>query len=191
MARTRRLAAAFLLAGALALGGSAAAQDADTPLDKAIQEVEALLTALRSDPQSDPKLVAKLDDIAANLRKAKAAAAGAPAGGGGGGGGGGSLPTGDIPGGEGIFRITLTTFLEGTELKDEEKVLAEEVLREFVVDYNLAKTQSDEKSKPVIRDHSERRIARSFAPRDANKLKDNLDTVIKRGEGAGGRRGGR
>ncbi len=189
MAPLRAAAAAILLAGTLAaaalLPGTAAAQDADTPLDRALQQVEALLTALRADPNADPKLVAKLEDISGNLKKAKEAAGSASPGTPGGGG----IPGGDVPGGEGIFKFTLDTFLGGVDLKEEERKLAEEILREFVVDYNLAKTHEDDKSKAVVRDHSEKRIAKSFQPRDANRLKDNLDTVIKRWEWGGGRRG--
>ena len=60
---------------------------------------------------------------------------------------------------------------------------------EFATDYNLAKANDDEKSRQVIRDHTERRIGRTFASRDANKMKDNLDGIIKFWEGRWGRGG--
>ncbi len=197
MTRALRLAALSALAGALlssfpapfrtpawAPPGLAAvpAQDADTPLDKALQQVEALLTTLRAQPGADAKLVEKLEEIAANLRKEKdALAAKAP--------GGAPAPAGTPSLDSQAWQWARDAFFQGLELKEEEKSLAEQVLLEFVLDYKLAKDAGDDKSKPVIRDHTEKRISRTFAPRDANRMKDNLDTLIKRWEWAGGRRG--
>ena len=176
------LAAGLLLAGSLAAVAPAGAQDGDSKVDKALQQVEALLGTLRNDPKADPNVVAKLEEIATNLRQAKD--------GGKGGGTAPGAPPATPPGfDEGIFRMTLETFLQGLDLKEEPKAAADAILREFVADYGLAKKHEDEKSRGVVRDHTEKRITQSFAPRDANKLKDNLDTIIKRWEWMGGRRG--
>ena len=73
MARTRTLAATALLGAALALGaaGGASAQDADTPLDRALQEVEALIASQKALPSPDARLLQRLEAIADNLRKEK------------------------------------------------------------------------------------------------------------------------
>jgi len=187
MVRLRRLAAAVLLAAGalLAPGGSAAlrAQDADTPLDKALQQVQALIDGLRAQPGSDPKLLQKLEEIAGELRKEKDSRAGkAP-----GGGAPASPQGGGIDGG--VMARTREAFLKGTELKEDEKTLAGEIITEFVADYNAAKSHDDEKSKSVIHDHTDKRIAHSFASRDANRMKDNLNDIIKFWEGRWGRGG--
>ncbi len=172
----------ILLAAALLLGGfvpPAGAQDADTPLDRALQKVEALLTALRANPAADPAVVKSLEDIAASLREAKGVKDGEPP-------GGATLPPGVD---ENLFRFTLETFLQGVDLKDDPRAAAEQILREFVSDYGLARRHEDDKSKAVVRDHTERRIGLTFVPRDANRLKDNLDTIIRRWDWTGGRRG--
>ena len=185
MTRIRTLSAGLLLAGALLVGAPVRAQDGDSKVDRLLQQVEALLTTLRSDPKN-ADTVAKLEEIAAGLRQIKD--------GGRGGAGGGTTPPGPPPGAtpgvdEGIYRMTLETFLQGLDLKEDGKAAADQILREFVADYALAKKHEDEKSRGVVRDHSEKRISQSFAPRDANRLKDNLDTIIKRWEWMGGRRG--
>jgi len=187
MRHMRSLAVAALLAGlalAAPLRAPIWAQDADTPLDKALQKVEALLATLKAQSSPDAKTVAKLEEIAANLRKEKEARGGAPA-------GGGAAPKPWDGGGvdAGIMARTEEAFFKGTDLKDDEKSLGKAVILEFVVDYNVAKTHEDEKSKGVIRDHTEKRISRSFASKDANKMKDNLDGIIKFWEGKWGRGG--
>jgi hypothetical protein len=199
MARAPRIATLCLLAGALLAApaflapswapfgaspgpAAAAAQDADTPLDKALQQVEALLATLRGQPGADQKLVEKLEEIAANLRKEKEAlAAKAP----------GAPPpaTGVPPVDNAVWQRTRDAFLQGTDLKEDEKTVADQVLLEFVLDFKLAKDFGDDKSKAVIRDHTEKRIARTFGVRDANKMKENLADIIKFWDGNGGRRG--
>jgi len=186
MKTLRRLAAAALLAGAVLFvpgAPSFGAQDADTPLDKALQQVEALLATLKAQPGADARTVAKLEEIAGNLRKEKDARGGGKA--------GGPPPT-PYEGGtydSAIMARTEEAFFKGTELKDDEKTLGKAVILEFVIDYNVAKTHEDEKSKQVIREHTEKRIAKSFASKDANKMKDNLDGIIKFWEGRWGRGG--
>jgi len=183
MKTIRTLAAAALLAG-LAFASPAGAQDADTPLDKALQQVETLLATLKAQPGADAKTVAKLEEIAANLHKEKDARGGNK--------GGGGAPPAPWDGGgvdAGIMSRTEEAFFKGTELKDDDKALGKAVILEFVVDYNVAKTHDDEKSKAVIREHTEKRISRSFASKDANKMKDNLDGIIKFWEGKWGRGG--
>lgn len=189
MARSLRLAAAALLFAALAAAGAPGlrAQDADSNLDKALQKLEARLQVLRATPGTDPKLLQDLEEIASDLRKEKDARAGKPAGGGGGGGTGTPPP---VDGG--ILQRTRESFFRGLEgMKEEEKAVADAFLLEFLGDYRLAKDNGDEKSKPVIREHTEKKISHSFASRDANKLKDNLGGIIRFWEGNWGGRGGR
>jgi hypothetical protein len=185
MTRIRNLAFAALV-GAVALAVPVGAQDADTPLDKALQQVEGLIATLKSQPGADAKTLARLEEIAGNLRKEKESRGGRAGGGGGGGG-----PT--TPWGGGVDPGTLSRweegFFRGTDLKDEEKAVARTILVEFISDYGVAKNHEDEKSKAVIREHTEKRIAKSFASKDANKLKDNLDFGIKFWEGRFGRGG--
>ena len=186
MARIRNLALAALVGG-IALAVPVGAQDADTPLDKALQQVEGLIATLKSQPGADAKTLARLEEIAGNLRKEKESRGGRAGGGGGGGG-----PTTPWNGGgidSGIMARTEESFFKGTELKEDEKVVGKAVILEFVSDYNIAKNNEDEKSKAVIREHTEKRIARSFASKDANKMKDNLDGIIKFWEGRWGRGG--
>lgn len=181
MKTARSLALAALLAG-LALAGPAVAQDADTPLDKALQKVEAWLAAEKAKATPDPKAIANLEEIAANLHKEKDAKSGNK----------GATPQAPWDGSAvdaGIMARTEEAFFKGTELKDDEKAAGKAVILEFVVDYGVAKTHEDEKSKGVIRDHTEKRIARTFASKDANKMKDNLDGIIKFWEGRWGRGG--
>jgi hypothetical protein len=163
------------------LAGVAFAQDADTPLDKALQKAEALLAALKATPSADAKVVAGLEEIAANLRKEKDAR-----------GGGGRTPQTPWDGGavdKGIMARTEEAFFKGTDLKEDEKTLGKQVILEFVADYTVAKAHEDEKSKAVIREHTEKRVARSFASKDANKMKDNLNGIIQFWEGRWGRGG--
>jgi hypothetical protein len=188
MVRALRLVAVLLAAGFLLVPGPvprAAAQDADTPLDKALQKLEAELQKLKAQPNADQKLIDGLEEVAANLRKEKESRSGkAP-----GGGGGGTSLTGNAAVDANAMKWARDTFFLGTELKDDEKAVADQILVEFCVDYKLCKDSGDEKSKPVVHEHSERKIARSFGTRDANKLKSNLDSLIKQWEWAGGRRG--
>jgi hypothetical protein len=191
MARSLRLTGAALLLAALAAAGApeVRAQDADSNLDKALQKLEARLQVLRATPGTDPKLLQDLEEIAADLRKEKDSRAGKPAGGGGGGGGGTGTPP---PMDGGILQRTRESFFRGLEgMKEEEKAVADAYLLEFLGDYRLAKDNGDEKSKPVIREHTERKISHSFASRDANRLKDNLNGIIRFWEGNWGGRGGR
>jgi hypothetical protein len=178
-----RAAAALVLAACLAGSASLPAQDADTPLDRALQQVEALLSNLRGTPGSE-KTVERLEAIASELRREKESR---------GGGGGGGAPGGGAPAGTGVSDWAMgeakKSFVRGCELKESEKSLADEIIVEFATDYNLAKAHDDEKSKAVIRDHTEKRVARSFASRDANRMKDNLDGIIKFWEGRFGRGG--
>ena len=188
MARTRALVVTALLGAALALGvaGGASAQDADTPVDRALQEVEALIATQKALPSPDAKLIKALEAVADNLRKEKDSRAGPKAPGG----NSNSPPfTGGAGVGDWIMNETKKSFTKGTDLKEEEKALADQIITEFVADYNLAKTNEDDKSKPVIRDHSEKWIGRAFAQRDANKMKANLDEIIKNWERGWGRRG--
>lgn len=190
MARTPRIAAAALIA-ALALSAGTAlpplaapaarAQDADTHLDRALQKVEAMIAALKAQAGSDPKLIQGLQEVADEIRKEKAAQTG---------------PGGGPPGGPAppsleamAWGWAKDVFFAGLDLKEDEKAAAEQVLQEFCLDYKLAKDNGDDKSKPVVRDHTEKRIARTFAARDANKMKDNLATLIRRWEWTGGRKG--
>ena len=182
--RGLRMPAAALLLG-LALGTApAAAQDADSNVDKALQKVEALLSQLRGKTE-DSKLVEKLEEIAADLRKEKEARGGASSSGGGAPGGGGAM------GGaaDWIINEAKKSFVEGVELSEEEKATADAVITEFLADYRLAKDNSDEKSRKVIREHTEGRIARSFPSRTANRMTNNLDGIIRRWEWRGGRGG--
>lgn len=180
----RKVAAAMLLGAVLAAGAPAAAQDADSPLDKALQQVEALLSTLRARPDADAKLVETLEEVAANLRKEKEAR---------GGGAGTAAAPGRPPGDGGISDWALgearRRFTQGVDLSEDEKAAADAILAEFAGDYNLAKTNEDEKSKKVIREHTDSRIGRTFAPKPANKLKDNLDGIIRMWEWRGGRGG--
>ena len=187
MGNLRTFAAAALLAG-LALALPATAQDADTPLDKALQQVETLLATLKAQPNADAKTVSKLEEIAANLRKEKDSRPGA---GGGGTGGGGGTPAPWTGGGvdSAILARTEESFFRGTDLKEDEKAVGKAVILEFLVDYGIAKSHEDEKSKAVITDHTEKRISKSFVSKDANKMKDNLDGIIKFWEGRWGRGG--
>jgi len=173
-----------LAASALLLAAPVRAQDADTPLDKALQQVETLLATLKAQAGADPKLVERLEEIAANLHKEKDARSGKKD--------GGPPETTGVPAADAAaWSWARDEFYRGLELKEEERAAGDQVLMEFVVDYKLAKDAADDKSKGVIRDHTEKRIARTFAARDANKLKDNLDGIIKRWEWAGGGRRGR
>lgn len=182
MRHLRTPAAAALLACLALSGPSLRAQDADTPLDRALQKIEAIIAGLKAAPNPDARLIADLESAAANLREAKRSPGGDPA-----------APGGPPPAGGGVqeyfFKQTMDSFTRGVELKDSERTLAEEVLREFVVDYDLAKKHDDEKSKAVVRDHTEKRIARSFDQKDSNKLKDNLDGIIKFWDRSWNRRG--
>lgn len=180
----RTLAGALLLGLALAAGGPARAQDADTPLDKALQQVEALLTSLRAKPDADARLVEKLEEIGANLRKEKEARGGAAA----------TTAAPGRSGGEGgvsewALGETKKSFTRGADLTEEEKAAADQIIVEFATDYSLAKTNEDEKSRKVIREHTENRISRTFPSKIANRLKDNLDGIIKFWEGRFGRGG--
>ena len=175
--------AALLLGLGLALGAApAAAQDADSNVDKALQKVEALLSSLRAKPDADPKLVEKLEEVASDLRREKEARGAAPSPGGGGAPGGGG-------GADWIVGETKKNFLRGVELNEDERVIADSVITEFLADYKLAKDNEDEKSRKVVREHTEGRIARSFPSKTANRLKDNLDGIIKMWEWRGGRGG--
>jgi len=178
MKSLRSLVAAAIL-GAAALGAPAAAQDADTPLDRALQQVEALLETLRSQAGTDPKTIQRLEDIAAELRKAKGDK----------GGGGAPAPGAPPDSGatEAAFGRARDWFFRGVELKDEERTRAEEILREFVTDYNLAKTNEDEKSRKVIKEHAQKRISKGFPSREANRMKENLDGIVNFWEGRFGR----
>jgi len=182
MRNLRSLAAAALLAG-LAFAAPIRAQDADTPLDKALQQVEALLATLKAQPNPDAKTVARLEEIAGLLRKEKDAKPGGK------GGGAGGTPWDGGAVDAAIMARTEETFFKGTELKDDEKAVGKAVILEFVLDYRVAKDHEDEKSKAVIRDHTEKRISKTFASKDANKMKDNLDQIIKFWEGKWGRGG--
>jgi hypothetical protein len=182
MTRIGRLLAAAALAAA-AFGGTAAAQDADTPVDRALLQVQALIDTLKARPDTDPKVLQRLEEIAGELRKAKEQQkGGAPA-----------APPGAPPADGGVsdavFTRTRDSFLRGVELKDEDRARAEEVLREFLADYGLAKNNDDEKSRKVIREHTEKRIARGFPSKEANKMKINLDGIIDFWEGRFGRGG--
>ncbi len=190
MARTRIPVATALLGAALALGlaGGAPAQDADTPLDKALQSVEALISQEKAKPSPDERLLRSLEAIADNLRKERESRGGAKAPGGGVG-----APPPPFPGtagpGDWALNEAKRSFTRGCDLKDDEKALADQIITEFAIDYNLAKANEDEKSKPVIRDHTEKRIGRTFASRDANRMKDNLDGIIRFWDGRWGRGG--
>ena len=174
----RTMIAAALL-GAAALAPPARAQDADTPLDRALQQVEALLETLRAQPGTDPKTIQRLEAIAADLRKAKGDSGGAPA-----------PAPGAPPGGglaEGALARAEESFFRGVELKDEERARAKEILRDFVTDYNLAKTNDDEKSRKVIKEHAQKRLSKGFPSREANRMKENLDGIVNFWEGRWGR----
>jgi hypothetical protein len=182
MRRIRTALAAAIL-GAAALAGPAAAQDADTPLDRALQQVQALLETLRAKSDTDPKLLQRLEEIAADLRKAKDAAA--P------GGGPAAPPGGPSAGGlaPGALDRAKEWFFRGVELKDEDRSRAEEILKEFATDYNLAKSHDDEKSRKVIHEHAEKLLARGFPSREANRMKINLSGIVEFWEGRWGRGG--
>lgn len=177
MKKLRILIAAAAL-GAAALAPRASAQDADTPVDRALQQVEALLETLRAQAGTDPKTIQRLEAIAAELRKAKGEtgatppAPGAPA-------GGGLLPGALDRGKEWFFR--------GVELKDEERTRADQVFTDFAIDYNLAKSNGDEKSRKVIKEHTQKRLSKGFPSREANKMKENLDGIVEFWEGRWGR----
>ena len=158
----------------------AAAQDADTAVDRALQRVQVLIDALKAKGGVDPKTLQELEEIAAELRKAKSAPA--PEGGSGGGPGGGAAPGSDA-----ALARAKEWFFRGVELKEEDRARAEEVLREFATDYNLAKSHDDEKSRKVIHDAAEKRLARGFPSREANKMKQNLDGIVQFWEGRWGR----
>jgi hypothetical protein len=182
MRRIPAMLAAAALAAAAALGGPAAAQDADTPLDRALQQVQALLETLKARPDTDPKVLQRLEEIAAELRKAKDAAA--PAGG---------APTGPPAGGAGglapgALDRAKEWFFRGVELKEEDRARAEQILAEFAGDYNLAKANDDEKSRKVIHEQADRRIARGFPSKEANRMKINLNGIVEFWEGRWGRR---
>jgi len=180
MKAIRAVLAAAVLGAASALGGPVAAQDADTPLDRALQQVQALIDTLKAQPGADAKVLQRLEEIASELRKAKGAAA--PA-------GGTPAPAGGAAGlPPGAFDRAKEWFLRGVELKDEDRARAEQILQEVATDYGLAKANDDEKSKKVIRDHAEKRVARGFPAREANKMKINLDGLIDFWEGRFGRR---
>jgi len=186
MHRRHALYAAVLCAAALPFPGTAGAQDADTPLDRALQKVEALLTRLRAEAGTDPKLVQNLEEVAGELRNAKAsppapAAPGAP--------GAPGAPAGRNTGA--VSSWTKDSFFKDVELSEAEQATGEEILRDFATDYGLARAHEDEKSRQVIHDYADRRIDRSFAKRESNRLKDNLAGIIRFWEGRWGRGGGR
>ena len=79
------------------------------------------------------------------------------------------------------------SFFRGVELKDEERARAKEILRDFVTDYNLAKTNDDEKSRKVIKEHAQKRLSKGFPSREANRMKENLDGIVNFWEGRWGR----
>ena len=64
---------------------------------------------------------------------------------------------------------------------------AKEILRDFVTDYNLAKTNDDEKSRKVIKEHAQKRLSKGFPSREANRMKENLDGIVNFWEGRWGR----
>jgi hypothetical protein len=180
--RTPAAALLLLLGLGLAPGAApAAAQDADSNVDRALQKVEALLSQLRAKSDADPKLVEKLEEVAGDLRKEKEARGGAAS----------SPGAPAMPGGGGgadwIVNETKKNFTKGTELSEDERTTADSVITEFLTDYKLAKDNEDEKSRKVVREHTEGRIARSFPSKTANRLKDNLDGIIKMWEWRGGR----
>jgi hypothetical protein len=187
--RIRSLAAAGILAAAALVAGPAIAQDADTPLDRAIQRVEALLQGLRAAPQSPEvkELVRQLEETAKDLAQAKSGrdsgnGGGAepppPPGGGGGAGGGGG----------GGMDWAFNNLMEGIDFTEQEKPVVRELLRVFYEDYLLARRAKDDGSKKTIKDDLEKRVERTVSKKKANALMVNVDTALKRMEWGGGRR---
>lgn len=188
----RRIAFAAALCGIglFVPAGPLGAQDADTPLDRSLQKVEALLTTLRAKGGADPELLKSLEGIAKDLREAKAAVP--PAAGGGEGGGGGGAPGGGAGpfagmGGDLYGRLVEATFRD-VDLNEKDRKLAEALLREFAVDYQVARSHRDDKSRIVIREDVEDRFDRNLPKKEASKLKTNLQATLKWVDWGGGRR---
>ena len=74
-----------------------------------------------------------------------------------------------------------------SERRNEERARAKEILRDFVTDYNLAKTNDDEKSRKVIKEHAQKRLSKGFPSREPNRMKENLDGIVNFWEGRWGR----
>jgi hypothetical protein len=186
--RRLALAAALCGIGLFVPAGPLGAQDADTPLDRSLQKVEALLTALKAKGGADPELLKSLEGIAKDLRDAKAAVP-PPAGGEEGGGGGGATGAGAFAGlGADLYgRLVERTFRD-VELNEKDRKLAEALLKEFAVDYQVARTHSDYKSRIVIREDVEDRFDRNLPKKEAGKLKTNLQASLKWVDNPWGRR---
>ncbi len=169
--------AALLAAAALAPSPRAGAQDADTPLDRSLQKVEALLTSLKASGGADPALVRQLEAIAKDLREAKAAAGAAtppPAGGGPGAGAGAGAGAA-----AGASRWLIDRVMEGVELNEKDRKVAEDLLTVFGEDYALARLHKDDRSKQVLKSDVEDRIDRALPRREAGKIKNNLATQLR------------
>ncbi|MHC4923281.1 MAG: hypothetical protein ACYTG4_04295 [Planctomycetota bacterium] len=170
-------------------------QDGDTDLDRALQEVEALLGELRSQPGADRSVVRRLESIALRLRRAKAEAGKASA----------SSSSGSDEGSGGGSSATPEDFLRelsswvterlyrDVELRDDQRAVADDIAQRFYTDYTLARDQNDEKSKQVILTDTKARFDAYLPKRKAMTLKSNLDGLVRRWErwgNWGGNRGG-
>ncbi len=177
MTALRKLLLPALLGLALAAAGPAGAQDADTPLDKAIQKVQARLGELRAKPDADPASLKFLEELLGNLQEEKqrqrtTAGAGGEAGGGGGPPGG----RGGAQGAESWFRGRV---LEGVDLEQEERTTAERLLKEFGADWGLANSHQDEGSKRVITDDLGDRLERQIPKKKAMQIMINVRNILK------------
>ncbi len=166
-------------------------QDGDTDLDRALQEVEALLGELRAQPGADRSVVRRLESIALRLRRAKAEA-GKPA----------ESSDGE-DGSDGGSEATPEDFLRelsswvserlyrDVELREDQRAVSDDIAQRFYTDYTLAREQRDEKSKQLILADTKARFEAYLPKRKAMVLKSNLDGLVRRWERWGGGRGGR
>ena len=53
--------------------------------------------------------------------------------------------------------------------------------------WRFAKTNDDEKSRKVIKEHAQKRLSKGFPSREANRMKENLDGIVNFWEGRWGR----
>ena len=169
----KTLGAAVLLAS-LALGGGAAAQDADTPLDRSIQKVEARLSELKARAGSDPATIQWLEDLLGNLREEKDRQQK--------GSGGAAAP----PAGPGFDPLAAAAagFIDnaekGVDLTPDEKTVADRLLKAFGADWWLANGHQDEPSKRVIRDDFDERLKRELPKKKAQQILDNVNRLLWR-----------
>jgi len=181
MSRIRSVVAGLALAAAGLCAAPAGAQDADTPLDKSLQKLEALLGALKTQPNASQDLIKQLEEIAAGLReekKAKEAGAG-----GAGTPGGGARGAGGAAGGGQMENMFLQGALRDVDLDADERAVAERLIREYGVDWRLADNVRDRGSQRVQRQDLDDRLERSLPKKKAQKIQTNIDNMQRWGRG--------